>query len=69
MPIKAVLILDNAASHPDELEREEEEDIKISFLPRIITSLLQPMDHGVRESFKMCYRPTFSQKSFANWRV
>ena len=45
-PVRA-LLLDNAPSHPsEELIKGE---IKAAFLPPIVTSLIQPMDHGVIE--------------------
>ena len=56
LPVKALLVLDNAPTHPQELECEGYSDIKLLFLPPNITSLTQPMDQGVIESFKRRYR-------------
>lgn len=54
LPIKAVLVIDNAPTHPEELTCEDE--ITIYFLPPHVTSLLQPMDQGVIASLKRRYR-------------
>lgn len=51
LPIRAVLLLDNAPSHPSEKELVKE-DIKVIFLPPNVTSLIQPMDQGVIEWLK-----------------
>lgn len=56
LPVKALLVLDNAPTHPQELECEGYSDIKLLFLPPNVTSLTQPMDQGVIESFKRRYR-------------
>lgn len=55
LPKKAILLLDNAPSHPsaDELRSG---DIKCVFLPPNVTSLCQPMDQGVLETLKRLYR-------------
>lgn len=55
LPTKAVLLLDNAPTHPGNLTCETD-DIKIIFLPPNVTSLVQPMDQGVIESLKRRYR-------------
>lgn len=55
LPIKAVLIMDNAPSHPSENVLKKGE-IKTRFLPPNVTSLIQPMDQGVLESLKRRYR-------------
>ena len=55
LPRKAVLLLDNAPSHPamDELS---DGDIKALFLPPNVTAVCQPMDQGVLEMLKKKYR-------------
>lgn len=55
LPRKALLLMDNAPSHPasDELQ---DGDIKVLFLPPNVTSLCQPMDQGVLEALKKRYR-------------
>ncbi|XP_018574376.1 jerky protein homolog-like [Anoplophora glabripennis] len=52
---KALLLLDNAPSHPSEDELCSE-DIKVLFFPPNVTSLIQPMDQGVLENLKRNYR-------------
>lgn len=57
LPIKALLLLDNAPTHPEEgLECEGESDIKLLYMPPNVTSISQPMDQGVIECFKRRYR-------------
>lgn len=52
-----LLLIDNAPSHPSNLSLERENGkFKVVFLPPNITSVLQPMDQGVIESFKRYYR-------------
>lgn len=59
LPEKAILILDNSATHPVDVECEGAPGIKLVFLPSNVTSLIQPMDQGVIESFKRRYRRKF----------
>lgn len=56
LPEKAILVLDNAGTHPHELECEDAPGIKLLFLPANVTSLIQPMDQGVIECMKRRYR-------------
>ena len=53
LPRKAVLVIDNAPSHPSNLE---DGDIKVCFFPPNVTSISQPMDQGVLECLKRRYR-------------
>lgn len=55
LPVRALLLLDNAPSHPSQEELVKRE-IKTAFLPPNITSLIQPMDQGVIEWLKRRYR-------------
>ncbi|GBP89339.1 Tigger transposable element-derived protein 1 [Eumeta japonica] len=56
---KALLVLDNAPGHPRELETMHP-NIKVTFLPPNTTALLQPMDQGIIQAFKLYYiRRTF----------
>lgn len=60
---KTLLILDNAPSHPScEILTEKDEFIKVMFLPPNVTSLIQPMDQGVIETFKRYYRKEMLRK-------
>jgi hypothetical protein len=53
LPKKAILLIDNAPTHPSELKSG---DIVVRFLPPNVTSLIQPLDQGVIETFKRHYR-------------
>ena len=54
---KAVLVLDNCSAHPDESELVSDDGkIIAKFLPANVTSLIQPMDQGVIETFKRSYK-------------
>lgn len=55
LPKKAILLLDNAPSHPS-VEELRDGDIKALFLPPNGTSLCQLMDQGVNETVKKNYR-------------
>lgn len=50
---KILLFLDNAASHPKDLELE---NIRVIYLPPNTTSICQPLDQGVIRNFKFHYR-------------
>ncbi|XP_011860028.1 PREDICTED: jerky protein homolog-like [Vollenhovia emeryi] len=55
LPVKAILLLDNAPSHPKESALRSE-NIIVKFFPPNVTSIGQPMDQGVLETFKRHYR-------------
>ncbi|XP_046684931.1 jerky protein homolog-like, partial [Homalodisca vitripennis] len=55
LPDRALLLIDNAPSHPDDLELVIG-DIKAIFLPPNVTSIIQPMDQGVLQALKQNYR-------------
>ncbi|CAH2325224.1 tigger transposable element-derived 1-like [Pelobates cultripes] len=58
LPLKAMLLMDNAPAHPPGLEEDLLEDfnfIKVMFLPPNTTPLLQPMDQQVISNFKKLY--------------
>ncbi|XP_078233580.1 fidgetin-like protein 1 isoform X4 [Pogona vitticeps] len=58
LPLKALLLMDNAPAHPPGLEDdllEEFSFIKIMFLPPNTTPVLQPMDQQVIVNFKKRY--------------
>ncbi|XP_023229770.1 tigger transposable element-derived protein 1-like [Centruroides sculpturatus] len=52
LDFKVLLILDNAPSHPQDLNHP---NIKITFLPPKTTALLQPLDQGIIATFKTNY--------------
>lgn len=62
LPPNAILLLDNAKSHPtvDQLSSDDG-NITLLFLPPNTTPLLQPMDQSVIETFKRLYRKKFMQ--------
>jgi len=55
LPNKAVLLIDNAPSHPSVSELVKD-NIFVKFLPPNVTSLIQPMDQGVLEKIKKLYK-------------
>ena len=55
IPFKILLLLDNAPGHPDAIELSNE-NVKIVFLPPNTTSIVQPMDQGVLDPLKRCYK-------------
>ncbi|XP_045594385.2 tigger transposable element-derived protein 1-like [Procambarus clarkii] len=58
LPLKALLVLDNAPAHPPQMRDElypENQFIAIKFLPPNTTPLFQPMDQEVIANFKKLY--------------
>ncbi len=54
---KALLVLDNAPSHPDvQSISSDDGEITCLYLPPNTTSLIQPMDQGVLEPLKQQYK-------------
>ena len=63
LSLKAILLMDNAPSHPStEMLQSEDGNIKCMFMPPNSTSLVQPMDQGVLEFTKRCYRKELLRK-------
>ncbi|XP_066259645.1 jerky protein homolog-like [Euwallacea similis] len=57
LPQKAILLLDNAPSHPPATELTTEDGmIFVKFLPPNVTPLLQPMDQNILRLTKVYYR-------------
>lgn len=57
LPEKAVLLIDNAPSHPGtSVLKSSDGQIFAKFLPPNVTSLVQPMDQGVIAKMKRTYR-------------
>ena len=67
LPLKCLLVMDNAPAHPPGLEEELKEDlsfIKVKFLPPNTTPILQPMDQQVISNFKKLYTKALFRKCF-----
>ncbi|KAM6471903.1 tigger transposable element-derived protein 1-like isoform 2-T2 [Liasis olivaceus] len=61
IPFKILLLLDNAPGHPLHLDSLHP-DVKVVYLPKNTTPLLQPMDQGAISAFKAYYlRATFAK--------
>lgn len=60
LPNKALLLIDNAPGHDD---FSEFENIKILYLPKNTTSILQPMDQAPIRAFKAHYIRLFMQQA------
>ncbi|XP_054725487.1 jerky protein homolog-like [Anastrepha obliqua] len=57
LPVKALLLIDNAPSHPSELElKTEDGNIVAMFFPPNLTPLIQPMDQNAIKITKLYYR-------------
>ncbi|XP_031819974.1 tigger transposable element-derived protein 1 isoform X2 [Sarcophilus harrisii] len=54
LPNKALLILDSAPGHPGNLD-DLSDNVRVEYLPKNTTSLIQPMNQGVIATFKACY--------------
>lgn len=55
-PLKALLLIDNAPSHPSVEEVNTDPNFRIMFLPPNCTAILQPMDQNLIENIKVSYR-------------
>lgn len=55
-PLKALLILDNAPSHPKEEDINFDPNFRVLFLPPNCTAILQPMDQNLIQNIKVSYR-------------
>ncbi|XP_003740386.1 tigger transposable element-derived protein 1-like [Galendromus occidentalis] len=67
LPMKALLVLDNAPGHSKDLDEElrsEYEFIKVCYLPPNTTSELQPMDQNVIATFKKLYTRSLMRRYF-----
>ena len=62
LPKKAILLVDNAPSHPTFNIESDDGEIVLRFLPANTTPLIQPMDQGVIESLKRYYRKLFIER-------
>ncbi len=59
LPQKALLLMDNAPTHPTGEIKSADGNITCLFLPANTTSLIQPMDQGIIENMKRRYRKAF----------
>ena len=67
MPLKALLLMDNAPGHPKDLEEELAADygwLKLLFMPPNTTSIIQPMDQQVIANFKKLYTKALFRNFF-----
>lgn len=67
LPLKSLLILDNAPAHPPGLEDdllEEFSFIKVLYLPPNTTPILQPIDQQVISNFKKLYTKHLFKRCF-----
>ncbi|XP_049291894.1 tigger transposable element-derived protein 1-like [Anopheles funestus] len=67
LPLHALLVMDNAPCHPQNLQDllpEEFKFIRVQFLPCTATPLLQPIDHQVKSNFKKLYMKELFQHCF-----
>ena len=62
LPVKALLLMDNAPAHPEASSLSSKEgNIKAVFLPANTTAVLQPMDQGVLVAVKKRYKRAMLQ--------
>ncbi|UYV83402.1 hypothetical protein LAZ67_23000901 [Cordylochernes scorpioides] len=67
LPLRALLVMDNAPAHPPSLKDhllDEFKFIEVRFLPPNTTPLLQPMDQQVISNFKKIYIKELFQRCF-----
>nr|XP_032834220.1 tigger transposable element-derived protein 1-like isoform X5 [Petromyzon marinus] len=62
---KALLLLNNAPGHPPTLS-ELSEHVRVEFLPKNTTPLIQPMDQGVIRTFNVYYMRRTMEQIVAN---
>ncbi|XP_053954302.1 jerky protein homolog-like [Anastrepha ludens] len=67
LPEKALLLIDNAPSHPNEIELKSEDGLILTmFMPPNVTPLIQPMDQNVIRITKLYYRNFLLASIFNN---
>ncbi|KAL4143342.1 hypothetical protein QTP88_005683 [Uroleucon formosanum] len=59
LPHKALLLMDNAPTHPSGELKSDDGNITCLFLPANTTPLVQPIDQGIIENMKRQYRKYF----------
>lgn len=65
-PKKALLLIDNAPSHPPEEEMNFNPDFRVMFLPPNCTAVLQPMDQNLIQNIKVGYRKRLLNQVISN---
>lgn len=66
LPLKALLLLDNAPAHPiDEDLQSIDEDFTVLYMPPNCTALIQPMDQNVIQNIKVNYKKKLLLQVFA----
>lgn len=65
-PKKALLLIDNAPSHPPEEEINFDPDFRVMFLPPNCTAVLQPMDQNLIQNIKVGYRKRLLNQVISN---
>ena len=67
LPEKAILLLDNCPAHPPaDVLKTRDGRIKVAYLPKNTTSLIQPLDQGIIATFKKNYRRELVSKIISN---
>lgn len=69
LPLKALLLLDNAPSHPpatDLVEVTDDGQIWVMYMPPNVTPLIQPMDQNAIRLTKLFYRNSLLTKIFTS---
>lgn len=67
LPVRCLLLMDNAPAHPPSLVDNMDEDmafIQVKFLPPNTTPLIQPMDQQVIANFKRLYTKALFSRCF-----
>jgi hypothetical protein len=67
LPLKALLVMDNAHAHPQGLEEDLSTGygfFQVKFLPPNTTPLIQPMDQQIISNFKKLYTKALFQRCF-----
>lgn len=64
VPFKVILLLDNVLGHPQHLD-DLHLDVKVVYLPKNTTAILQPVDQGAIATLKAYYLHTTFSKAVA----
>lgn len=70
LPLKALLLLDNAPAHPLEDDLKSiDENFTILYMPPNCTALIQPMDQHVIQNIKVNYKKKLLLRVFSQQEV